>query len=286
MKFKKHIKQAAVVIGAVLLSIPSQAAVIDVLWVGGSTSYNANITELANEAATFDPNSDGNNTWNLTLWDNSVMPTPDFSAYDVLVIGSYLTGSFNMGQTPDGVLANRAQIENARGSRTLITGQDADWHDLNNRPDQDDGPKGFLINAVNWAASGTGLGVVAMPDQINSAGWWMDPESFLRNELMGNVNYFNTNGVFLGAGQETFPINEGLSSAGLSNWNTSSHVIFDDIDGYVGINFEGPNSTGRAITIVTEGQEDGGTTVNASNPSATLLIGLGITGLFMRRKRN
>lgn len=281
---------------ALIWSSASQAAVIDVLWVSGSDAYNANITELATAASSHDPDGNGSNDWNLTFWDSVLNPNPDFSLYDVLVIGSFQTGSFNLGSTPNGVLANKNAIEAARGNRTLLTGQDADWHDLNNLPNQPDGPEGFMINSVNWAGSGDGLGIFSMPDQFGSSGWWLDDDSFLRDELVGQVSYFNDNSVFLGVGQEGFPINEGITTAGLSGWNTSSHLAFaTDIAGYVGINYEGGNSSGRLITIVTAGQEDGGTSggevppsAEVSAPSSLALFGLGLvlTGVSRKRKSN
>lgn len=278
------------VVLALLFSGQGVAGLIDVLWVGGNAAYNNNIQELATEASSYDPLGDGNNDWNLTLWDAVTNPNPDFTRYDVLVIGSYQTGQFNLGANPRGVLNNKSAIEAARGNRTLLTGQDADWHDLNNLRNRDNGPKGFMINSVNWAASGEGLGIVSMPDSYLRPGWWFDPDSFLRDELLGNVRYFNDNSVFLGAGQENFPINEGLTSRGISNWSTSSHLGFSaGLEGYVGINFSGRNSTGLPITVVTAGQEDGGTipdtpVVSVSEPSTLLLLGLGLLSLVTRRQ--
>ncbi|MEM8987043.1 MAG: PEP-CTERM sorting domain-containing protein [Pseudomonadota bacterium] len=287
---KYVLKMTCAAAAMTLASAGAQAANINVLWTAGNTAYNDNVIELAGEAPTFDPLGDGTNTWNLTLWDPADA-TPDFTAYDALVVGSTSRGGsfFGLGVSAAGVLANKAGIEAARGNRTFISGQDADWHDSRNRQDQDDGPKGFLINAVNWAASGTGLGIVSMTDGTGTGGWWTHPDSFLRDELLGFNQYFGDQSVFLGSGQESFPINEGLTSAGLSNWDTSSHAGFvGPVPGYASINFEGPNSTGRAITIVTKGQEDGGTQGGGDDnddptpvpaPGGLLLFALGLLGL-------
>lgn len=297
MAMNKSLLSLCAVTALLTTAATVNAAPINVLWTSGSERYNANVQELASEAPTFDPGSNGSNTWSLTLWDYTIDPSPDFAAYDALVIGSTDFGGdnnfFSLGVKPDGVLANKGAISAARGSRTFLSGQDADWHDLNNRQDQDDGPKGFLINAVNWAASGTGLGIVSMTDGYPGEpnGWWLDDDSFLQSELTGSVQYFNDESVFLGTGQESFPINEGLTSSGLSNWSTSSHAGFTPgITGYVPINFEGPNSSGRAITIVTAGQERGGTTPGGTTPEipvpATMFLFLvGLVSLAMASRK-
>lgn len=279
-------KPLAVSTALALLPFAANAVSIDVLWTAGTTSYNANVNELATEASTFDPAGDGALDWNLTLWDHGLDPNPDFSAYDVLVIGSTQDSGdfFNLGVTAQGVLDNKAAIEAARGSRTLLTGQDADWHDARNQPNQDDGPKGFIINSVNWAASGTDLGIVSFTagwPGASGPGWWSEDDSFLKDELAGAYSFATDETVFIGDGQDSFPINEGLTDAGISNWGQAAHAAFDDIAGYTNINFAGDNSTGLGITIVTAGQE-GGSTSGGDDPvvpqvpipaSLVLLIG-------------
>ena len=285
------------------LAAPAQAAVIDVLWTAGSALYNDNITELAAEAATFDPLGDGANSWNLTLWDSVATPTLDFAGYDVLVVGSTYgvdqsfagDGFFGLGVSAAGVIANSDAIAAARGSRTFLSGQDADWHDLNNLPDRDDGPKGFMIDAVNWAASGEGLGIVSMTDRYSAGaagnlGWWTAEGSFLAEELGDAPFAFNSDLVALGTGQEDFPINEGLSTAGLSNWSTSSHAAFGEVDGYTPINFSGLASSGYAVTIVTTGEEGGGTdgpppVSTVPLPAAGWLMVAALGGLGIGRRR-
>jgi len=294
------------------LSFQVHAASIDVLWTSGTTNYNTDIQTLAGAAGSFDPDGDGALTWNLTLWDGSAV---SFGNYDVLVVGSTCntgsstncsgSGFFGTGVTSTGVLSNEADIAAARGNRTFLSGQDADWHyafDSTPGPFVDDGPKGFLINAVNWAASGTGLGIVSMTDRyLNNAGWWTADNSFLKDELGAAPFWQQAEDVNIGPGQDDFPINEGLSSAGLSFWSTSSHACFDAVSGYTAINIAGDLSNsgessrtkdGCGVTIVTSAGADGDTSGGDSAdlnpvplPAAGWMLIAGLMGLFGLRQR-
>lgn len=285
----------ATAIGAVLglgLAVSAQAAEIDVLFYGGDASQNNFYTSISATAHTYDPDGDGSNTWNATIW-NDGDPTPVFSNYDALFIGSP-GNAFGTGINFNRLLSAKSDIEAARGSRTFLTGQDADYHYKVSPGPVDNGPRGFIINAVNWAASGTGLGIVSMTDGWAGTGssWWLDINSFLRDELDGYVQYFQDDSVYLGVGQESFPINEGLTSAGLSNWGVSSHSGFlASIPGYETINFENASSGGRAVTIVTEGEASGGTDPEEEPrpipaPGTLLLIAISTLGLAVTRRRS
>jgi hypothetical protein len=263
---------AATVAAIALSGAAAQATTIKVLWTSGTPTYNANISELASEAATFDPAGNGKLTWDLNFWNANGGAAPVFSDYDVLVVGSTCnftgngncsgSGFFGSGVYVNDIITEKANIAAARGSRTFLSGQDADYHDLRNLPDRDNGPKGFMINAVNWAASGTGMGIVSMTDRYRSFnnGWWTAEGSFLDGEIPDlDAFSYNSDTVTLGEGQENFPINEGLTSAGLSNWSTSSHACFNEISGYARINFAPFSASECGVTIVTAGLEGGGT---------------------------
>jgi len=272
----------------------ANAASLDVLWYGQNSVYNTSINQLAVAAPTYDPEGDGSLDWDLTIW-NPGDPTPDFSAFDVFVIGS--SGrSWGTGFEPSRLFNNKTAIEAARGNRTLLSGQDADAHFRNNPGPIPDGPLGFLVNAVNWAGSGTGTGIVALPDGCSSQAapscsnseWWLHENSFLKNELEGYVSYFEENNVVIPATTVDFPVNEGLTTAGLSNWITSSHIGFNkDIPGYLSINDAG-GRPGFSVTIVTASEAGGGTS-GTSVPEPSTLLGLGAlalaSGTLLRRRR-
>ncbi|MDY6782527.1 MAG: PEP-CTERM sorting domain-containing protein [Cyanobacteriota bacterium] len=268
-----------------------EKSAINVLWYGQNLTYNQSISNLASAASSYDPWGDGSLDWNLTFW-NPGEPAPDFSQYDTLVIGSAFPELY--GFDASRLLSSKETIEEARGSRTFISGQDADLHYILTHGSVPNGPFGFLINAVNWAGSGTDLGIVSLPDGRLSQGriqgtlWWLHEDSFLKNELEGDISYFTENWIELPTATSGFPVNEGLTSAGLSNWAQSSHVgLSKNIPGYLSINNSG-NYFDWSVTMVTASEAGGATKGSQEVPEPASVLGLlafGSLGTFSLLKR-
>lgn len=283
----RHIQWLGVGVFA-LMGTTAQAASIDVLWYGAeSASYNTLPPQVASTAGDYDPAGDGSLDWNVDIW-SADEPTPDFVNYDVFIVPSWLS---DLNTTR--LLAAEDSITAARGTRTFLSGQDADFHYLNSPGAVDDGPRGFFINAVNWAASGSGTGIVALADgwQMEQNTWLTSEGSFLKDELEGYLSYFQEESVNILPGQEGFAVNEGLTSEGLSNWAVSAHMGFSkDLPGYEMINASGTYAD-YAITMVTEGLADGDTgggddgPVEVSEPALWSLFGLGLFALGAGRRR-
>ncbi|GFZ90880.1 PEP-CTERM sorting domain-containing protein [Okeania sp. KiyG1] len=274
----------------------ANAASLNVLWYGQTDAYNTKISELAALAPTFDPEGDGSLDWNLTIW-NPQDPAPNFSDYDVLAIGIGLKEGELFDFDPTGILNNKEAISAARGNRTFLSGQDADAHYTYNIGPRPNGPLGFLVNAVNWAGSGEGMGIAGLTDSgyptdpLNrNRRWWLNDNSFLKDELEGYISYAWDENVVIPTETSDFAVNEGLTSAGLSNWNISFHAAFDkNIPGYLSINDAGSHP-GYAVTIVTASEADGGTlgdeTETVPEPGSIfglfLLGGFGVRSLLLR----
>jgi hypothetical protein len=204
-------------------------------------------------------------TWDLTFFGPS-SPVPVFSAYDVLVIHSgeaFRTqppGGATVTPNYAGILANRNAIEAARGNRTLISGADADFHAV--RGDSGlcpgaacgnyDGARGYVINAVDWAASGAGLGIVSFyHGEFAGSFWWDDPSSFLKSELQGNWIPFHENAAIVPASAANLSLDQGLTSSGLSNWGISFHGAFtSSIPGYIST-VDSASHPGYSLSIAT-----------------------------------
>ena len=273
----------------------ANAASLNVLWYGQTDGYNTKMSQLAAQAPTFDPEGDGSLDWNLTFW-NPQDATPNFSDYDVLAIGTgmkHWVHNFD----PTGIFNNKEAISAARGNRTFLSGQDSDSHYNANPSPRPNGPLGFLVNAVNWAGSGEGMGIVALPDgwyptaDSRNRRWWLNENSFLKDELEGYVSYFLEENVVIPTETSYFPVNEGLTTAGLSNWGTSAHATFDkSIPGYLSINDAG-SLPGYAVTIVTASEADGDTTgpetESVPEPTSTVaIVGLAIALFKCKRRRS
>jgi len=259
-----------------LAPLEAAAQAINVLWYTyaepGST-YVEKVRKLSEVVHTL-PQA-GRIRWRLTFF-RPGSPPPAFGSYHVLVIHS--GEAFHTAQGPpsshpgarqqyaspdySGILKNRIAIETARGDRTVITGADADVHmisgDSGNAPLDGngrrltcsppitgrscwDGALGHLVNAVNWAGSGSGLGIVSLvAAEFPGSEWWLHRDSFLRPELLGHVTLWGPgrreNQPAIPVALQRHPLNAGLTSQGLSHWNNSFHGGFShSIPGYVAI---------------------------------------------------
>jgi hypothetical protein len=290
-----------------------QAATFNVLWYSYAhpqSEYKAFYRTLATSGT---PHSTGD-TWNLTFWGPGD-PAPDFTTYNVLVIHSgegFRTGppgGANLNPDYSGILANKAAITAARGNRTFVTGSDADFHAV--RGDSGvcgtgswclDGALGMVINAVNWAAGGNKLGIVSFVDgNFPNSLWWDNTNSFLKDELAGYVSHDSGNLGLIDSVQATYPLNHGLTSAGISGWGLSFHGDFlASVPGYTPVVSDGGGgqrvkSIAKGLTaanIVVEYKDTadfpnspGGHFFYASDPDEQAAVDSGAAGAFIRTGR-
>lgn len=250
-------------------ALPTFGADINILWytggteVTGGTSYETAVGNLVTQEENPAFNMTGSvNTWNVTFWTGGAMPA---GSYNVLVAASS-EGPWSTG--PSYSALTSAVNSSSFGSRVMLTGQDADWHYTHvPGPSAFNGPAGFLIDAINWAGSGTGMGGLLLggaSQQISFPG-------------IGGVGSINDNTVNIPAAFATFPINKNLTSAGLSDWNTSAHEDFTSVDHtlWTPINQGG---SGEDITIVSAATAGGGTS-GGGVPEASSTLGLTFLGV-------
>jgi hypothetical protein len=258
----------------------ASSADINILWYeGGVTSDTSNFATYQaalNSLVAAAPSAPGGNTWTITPWNSGAMPTGSFN---VLVVASP-EGPWTTGPSYSALQAAFALPSFTLGNRVMLTGQDADWHYQNfPGPASFNGPGGFLLDAINWAGSGTGLGAVILGIGSNGA---------LGVTLPGETETFGvTNNVQIPSAFASFPINTDLTSAGLSNWNTAAHTTFtiQDPSLWTGINVDG-DVPSQYVTIVSTPTAGGGISGSVPEPStATMLLTAGSMVLFAVRRR-
>jgi len=258
---------------ATLLAIaagPAFGGTVNILWytggteVSGAGTYEADVNNLVTQEENGAFNTSGSvNTWNVTFWSGGAMPA---GSYNVLVAASS-EGPWS--STPNYASLTGALNASSFGSRVMLTGQDADWHYANfPGPGNFNGPAGFLIDAINWAGSGTGMGALMLGGSSHTFAF----------TGIGSVNNINNNTVVIPPAFASFPINSGLTSAGLSGWSISAHEDFTGVDHtlWTPINQDG---SGDDITIVSAATASGGTTGGGTVPEASSTFALTFLGV-------
>jgi hypothetical protein len=269
---------------------------------GGVNNFNGTYDADVSALAALAPGAPGGNTWAVTFWSGGAEPTGTFN---VLVVASPEGG---WGTDPSYTALNSSGLTfNPASQRIMLTGQDADWHYMNSpggAPDSSNpangfnGPEGFLLDSINWAGSGTGLGLVALGQ--NGLGSCEGGGTLVSGGFSPFCN--ETDSVVIPGGVAANPVNTNLTSAGLSNWSTSAHTEFTTLgSAWTGINVDGfetpdgtcatatPDAACDYVTIVSAssvgGGIGGGGSTAAPEPSALVMLSLGLVGLFASRKR-
>lgn len=253
---------------------PAFAGTINVLWYTGGTTTGVGYETAFNGLAALAPTSPGANTWNVTYWSGGAMPTGSFN---VLVVASP-EGSWDTNPSYTALNSAISGGSISFGDRLMLTGQDADWHYTHTPgPTNFDGPQGFLLDSINWAGNGSGMGLVALgQDGSSCSGAALGLSGYT------SVCGLGENDVEIPAAYANYPINTDLTTAGLSNWSSSAHTDFYDVDPskWIGINVDGGNNCKTAVgadcfvTIISA--ETGGGGITTPEPNGLLMMGLGL----------
>lgn len=235
---------------------------VNVLWYNG---YNDGFATAENALATPGTGVPSTATWTITHWYNG--QAKPAGTFDVLVVGSYSS------------YAKQSLLNNLPtfGDRIFVTGQDADYH-LANTPGSTNfnGPRGFLRNAINWAASGTGMGVV----ELSPGEGAISLAELGITGISGDKGY--TDKVVIPATVASFPVNANLTTAGLSNWGTSAHDAWTTISSaWTAINTDGGTGIISLVSTATAALDIAG----VPEPASLALVGMGVLGLAAVRKR-
>jgi len=148
---------------------------------------------------------------------------------------------------------NASVLETGITGNILITGHDADFHVVEGNPITgspgdavDEAATKFLSQAISFAASSSGTGLVVLGDYASSTpwgylplGWGISATGDLLDETIESIT---PEGVASGVYND-------LTAADMSNWGQSYHTDFDSYDDLRFEVFENHHSIVRPVTI-------------------------------------
>jgi hypothetical protein len=189
----------------------------------------------------------------------------DLGSHEALVIGWSASG-YDMSGLSSAVLS-----AGITGNK-ILTGHDADYHTWAGVP----AAETFMERAVLFAGAAAGPGILAFPVNATDpfsylpSAWGISSFDSLAEETITSIT---PAGVASG-------LYSGLSLADLSNWGNSYHAGFTAWDPMFSVFETGSYRGGTNVTIGTTV-----TPVSIPEPASLVLIGAGILGMGLMRKR-
>jgi hypothetical protein len=199
----------------------------------------------------------------------STFNVADIASYKALIVGWSVGGDYS------GLTSSGAALATAITGNKLITGHDADYHTWAGNA----AATTLFDRYVLFAGGSPGNpGILAFPEWSAdpfgylSGAWSITSTGFLTEEMITSIT---ADGLASG-------LYAGLTTADLSNWHESYHGVFDAFDSSVFNLFEiGSYNGGSDVTIGTTV-----TPIHVPEPSTLFLLGAGLAGVGLLRKRS